>query len=91
MEYLRIPAPQYQNKGYVRLYQKRWEFDHKKTDLAVSEKTDGYFDTIHIEKNNIRLLAPLKYAKDGTLEQKLKELFPELVSEDSSAEESGIM
>ena len=51
----------------------------------------GFSDTIHIEKNNIRLLDTLKYAKDGTLEQKLKELFPELVSEDSSAEESGTM
>lgn len=73
------------------MYQNHWKFEQRKAYFPVSEKTDGYFDTIHIEKNNIRLLAPLKYAKDGTLEQKLKELFPELVSEDSSAEESGIM
>ena len=38
----------------------------------------GFGDEIKIEKHNIRLCDSLKYAKDGTLEQKLKELFPEL-------------
>lgn len=41
----------------------------------------GFSEEIHIDKNNIRLLDTLKYAKDGTLEQKLRELFPELSSD----------
>lgn len=40
----------------------------------------GFSDKIKIEKHNIRLLDTLKYAKDGTLYEKLAELFPELVS-----------
>ena len=40
----------------------------------------GFSDEIKIEKHNIRLLDTLKYAKDGTLYEKLAELFPELVS-----------
>ena len=38
----------------------------------------GFSDEIKISKHNIRLCDTLKYAKDGTLEDKLKELFPEL-------------
>lgn len=40
----------------------------------------GFSDEIKIEKHNIRLLDTLKYAKDGTLYEKLAELFPELAS-----------
>ena len=40
----------------------------------------GFSDKIKIENHNIRLLDTLKYAKDGTLYEKLAELFPELVS-----------
>lgn len=39
----------------------------------------GFSDEIKIGKHNIKLCDTLKYAKDGTLEDKLKELFPELV------------
>lgn len=35
----------------------------------------GFSDEIHIEKNNIRLFDTLPSAKDGTLGEKLKELF----------------
>lgn len=35
----------------------------------------GFSDKIHIEKNNIRLCDTLEYAKNGTLEAKLGELF----------------
>ena len=38
----------------------------------------GFSDEINIEKHNITLCDTLKYAKEGTLEQKLNELFPEL-------------
>ena len=38
----------------------------------------GFSDQITINKNNIRLCDALKYAQEGTLEQKLIELFPEL-------------
>lgn len=38
----------------------------------------GFSDKIQIEKNNIRLCDALEYAKNGTLEMKLEELFPEL-------------
>lgn len=38
----------------------------------------GFSDEINIEKNNIKLCDTLEYAKNGTLEKKLKELFPEL-------------
>ncbi len=38
----------------------------------------GFSDEITISKNNIRLCDALKYAQNGTLEVKLKEMFPEL-------------
>ena len=38
----------------------------------------GFSNQIEIEKNNIRLCDALEYAKDGTLDQKLKTIFPEL-------------
>lgn len=38
----------------------------------------GFSDEIKIKKHNIRLCDALKYAKEGTLDQKLHELFPEL-------------
>ncbi|WP_416176935.1 DEAD/DEAH box helicase family protein [Dialister sp.] len=38
----------------------------------------GFSDKIRIKKNNIRLCNSLAYAEKGTLEMKLKELFPEL-------------
>lgn len=38
----------------------------------------GFSDTIHIEKHNIRLCDSLEYAKNGTLDMKLQELFPEM-------------
>ena len=38
----------------------------------------GFSDEIKIDKHNIRLCDALKYAQDGTLEAKLKEMFPEL-------------
>ena len=38
----------------------------------------GFSDQIHIASDNIRLCDSLKYAEEGTLEAKLKELFPEL-------------
>lgn len=34
-----------------------------------------FSDDIHIEKNNIKLCNTLQYAKDGTLEDKLKKIF----------------
>lgn len=37
----------------------------------------GFSDEIKIEKNNIKLCDTLEYAKDGSLESKLEELFPE--------------
>lgn len=45
----------------------------------------GFSEEIAIQKQNIRLCDTLKYAKEGTLEQKLLELFPEL-KEESYAE-----
>ena len=38
----------------------------------------GFSKDIEIKKHNIRLCDALKYAQDGTLERKLRELFPEL-------------
>ena len=38
----------------------------------------GFSDEIEIKKHNIRLCDALKYAKEGTLDKKLRELFPEL-------------
>lgn len=38
----------------------------------------GFSDEIEIKKHNIRFCDALKYAKEGTLDQKLHELFPEL-------------
>lgn len=35
----------------------------------------GFSDEIHIEKNNIRLLDTLEYAKNGTLNQELEKVF----------------
>ena len=35
----------------------------------------GFSDEIHIEKNNIRLLDTLEYAKNGTLDQELEKVF----------------
>ncbi len=35
----------------------------------------GFSDGIHIEKNNIRLCDTLEYAKKGTMEDKMRELF----------------
>lgn len=41
----------------------------------------GFSNEIVIRKHNIKLCDTLKYAKEGTLEQKLSELFPELRGE----------
>ena len=38
----------------------------------------GFSDEIEIKKHNIRLCDSLEYAKAGTLDKKLRELFPEL-------------
>ena len=38
----------------------------------------GFADDVQIEKDNVRLCDTLEYAKNGNLEQKLEELFPEL-------------
>ncbi len=38
----------------------------------------GFSGEITIKKQNIKLCETLKYAKEGTLEQKLLKLFPEL-------------
>lgn len=38
----------------------------------------GFSNEIEIDKHNIRLCDALEYAKNGTLEMKLEELFPEL-------------
>lgn len=38
----------------------------------------GFSDRIEIKKHNIRLCDSLKYAKDGTLDQQLRKLFPDL-------------
>lgn len=35
----------------------------------------GFSEEIRIEKNNIRLCDTLEYAKAGTMEEKMKELF----------------
>ena len=35
----------------------------------------GFSDEIHIEKNNIRLLDTLQFAKNGTLGQELEKIF----------------
>ena len=35
----------------------------------------GFSDEIHIDKNNIKLLDTLQFAKNGTLEQELKKVF----------------
>ena len=40
----------------------------------------GFSKDIEIKKHNIRLCDALEYAKNGTLEQKLRELFPELAN-----------
>lgn len=37
----------------------------------------GFSDEVKIEKHNIRLLDTLKYAQEGTMEEKLREVFPE--------------
>ena len=42
----------------------------------------GFSDEIEIRKHNIKLGDALEYAKNGTLEQKLKELFPELAEKE---------
>lgn len=42
----------------------------------------GFSDEITIEKHNIKLCDALEYAKNGTLEDKLKELFPELANKE---------
>lgn len=38
----------------------------------------GFSDEIKIDKHNIRMCDALKYAKEGTLEKKLEEMFPAL-------------
>lgn len=43
----------------------------------------GFSDEIEITKHNIKLCDSLKYAKDGILEEKLNELFPELVDKEN--------
>lgn len=43
----------------------------------------GFSDEIEITKHNIKLCDSLKYAKDGMLEEKLNELFPELVDKEN--------
>lgn len=40
----------------------------------------GFSDEVEIKKYNIKLCDSLEYAKKGTLEMKLKELFPELTN-----------
>lgn len=40
----------------------------------------GFSSEIEIKKHNIKLCDTLKYAKNGTLEDKLRELFPELAN-----------
>lgn len=42
----------------------------------------GFSDEIKIEKYNIKLCDALEYAKNGTLEDKLEELFPELANKE---------
>lgn len=42
----------------------------------------GFSDEITIEKHNIKLCDALEYAKNGTLEDKLEELFPELANKE---------
>lgn len=42
----------------------------------------GFSDEIKIEKYNIKLCDALEYAKTGTLEDKLEELFPELANKE---------
>ena len=42
----------------------------------------GFSKDIEIKKYNIRLCDALEYAKNGTLEQKLRELFPELADKE---------
>lgn len=43
----------------------------------------GFSNEIEIKKHNIKLCDTLEYAKGGTLEDKLKELFPELASKEA--------
>ena len=40
----------------------------------------GFSNEIEIKKHNIKLCDTLEYAKDGTLDDKLRELFPELAN-----------
>lgn len=42
----------------------------------------GFSSDIRIDKHNIKLCDTLKYAKDGTLDNKLRKLFPELANKD---------
>lgn len=42
----------------------------------------GFSNEIEIKKHNIKLCDSLKYAKNGTLEEKLRKLFPELVNKE---------
>jgi len=42
----------------------------------------GFSDEITIEKHNIKLCDTLEHAKNGTLEDKLEELFPELANKE---------
>lgn len=42
----------------------------------------GFSNEIKIEKHNIKLCDALEYAKNGTLEDKLEELFPELANKE---------
>lgn len=42
----------------------------------------GFSNEIKIEKHNIKLCNALEYAKNGTLEDKLEELFPELANKE---------
>ena len=42
----------------------------------------GFSSEIEIEKHNIKLCDTLEYAKNGTLEDKLRELFPKLVNKE---------
>ena len=44
----------------------------------------GFSDEISIDKHNIRLCDTLEYAKNGTLEEKLAELFPKLANKEES-------
>lgn len=43
----------------------------------------GFSKEIEVKKHNIRLCDALEYAKNGTLENKLKELFPELANKEA--------